>query len=247
MSKMKNLSEIKEQEELICEDVNIFGDVHQESIIDAHKLLVKGLVHPNTTQFTKYAEINEHQGKLRCHQANINTLNGGTVHASSIIIGTCAGGSIYAQDVQIKKITGDTEIYASNSITIDSITSLDTHLTINYKGIPILMSKLNLIEEDIEELTFLLHKAKEDNSPTQKDIETEIQKLQTEIKDIKNSTANAKISIKEKINGKVFINFTLNENKNISYIAQNTQYKPFYIEYYERKIILQPTQTTITL
>ena len=246
MSQMQNITEVEQNAELICEDLTVFGNVHEESIIDAHKLFVKGTVYPNSSQFAKYADISEHQGILRCHEAKIKTLNGGEVHASSITVDHCNGGSLYAQDVTINSISSDLKIFASNSITINTINGFHNELNINYKNVPILLSKLELIEEDIEELQFLLQDSKEKNSSSQKHIENEIQRLHLQYNKIKHSSLFAKISIHEIIQANNSISFEVDNHK-LTYTTTNQRYTPFYIEITDTSITLLPTQTIIKL
>ena len=244
---MQNLSEVAKDTELIGEDITIFGDVHQDSIIDAHNLVVKGTIHADTTQFSKYAKIQEHHGMLRCHEAEIHTLDNGEVHASKLTIDTCRGGEIYAQDVHIKNVWGQVQIYASNSITIESVHDSKNIFTIDYNEVPILVSKVELIQEDIEELNFLLKKAIQRNAPTQKDIEDEIQRLKKELTQIQESNKSAKITIENSLSAGNIICFNIDMNNDITYTTQSKQYTPFYLEFNNKTIKLLPTQTIITL
>lgn len=247
MSQTQNLTEVAQATELICEDVHVFGDVYEKSIIDAHHLIVEGTVHSNTSQFSKYAKIHEHKGTLRCHEATISILNGGEVHASSVTIEKCLGGEIFAQDVTIDTLFSDLTIYASRSIKINSVNGSNNSFHINYQKVPILVSKLELIDEDIEELHFLLNKAKHSNTLTQKEIEDEIEKLQIQKKEITHSIYTAKISIKNEIKEKNFICFYFDEKNTITYTTNTMQYQDFYLEFKKNHIILHPTQTTISL
>ncbi|MFT5660369.1 MAG: hypothetical protein ACI9TV_001010 [Sulfurimonas sp.] len=245
MSQVQNLFEVAPGTELIGEEITIFGDVHKDSLIDTHKLFVKGIIHSQTSQFTKYAQIQEHHGMLRCHEAHINTLHGGEVHASNLTIDTCLGGKIYVQDVTIKNVSGQVQIYASNSITIESVNDSNNSFNINYQEVPILLSKIELIEEDIQELVFLLEKAKVNNAPSQKDIEGEIQRLRKELTFIEESSKSARISITNAVEDGNFISFTI-KGHTIAYTTQNNCYTPFHLECTNTIVKLLPTQTIIT-
>ena len=247
MSQTQNLTEVADGAELICEDLHIFGDVHQGSIIDAHRLIVKGATHSDASQFSKYAQIHQHKGKLRCHEAKIDILDGGEVHASNVTVDTCLGGEIYAQDVTINTLSNKLTVYASRSIRINLINGSGNKLHINYHKVPILLSKLELIDEDIEDLNFLLDKAKQNNAWTQQDIKDEIKKLQLQKKEIIDSIYTAKISIKNEIKGKNLISFYIDENNTISWTTDRMKQQNFYLEFDKKHIILHPSQTTITL
>lgn len=247
MSQTQNLAQVTQGTELICEDVYIFADVHQGSIIDAHRLVVKGTVHSNTSQFSKYAQIHEHKGTLRCHKAKIDILNGGEIHASDVIVETCLGGEIYAQDVTIDTVSDKLTVYASRSIKINSIHGSNNSFHINYKKVPILVSKLELIDEDIEELNFVLAKAKENNALTQKEIEYEIKKLHIQKKEIIDSLYTAKISISDEAGENNLVSFYIDECNTISTATLKMKNQDFHLEFKSNHIILHPAQTAITL
>lgn len=244
---MDTIPSIAPKEELVCDEALITGNVEKDSIIDAHKLTIKGTTCENSTQFSKYASIHTHKGTLRCHKAHITLLNEGEVHATKVHVDTAIGGSIYAQDVSIKHLTGDVTIYASHSITIEHISGKNNKLFINYREIPILMSKLDLIQDDIDELKVSLNKAKEDNSSLQKEIEVEIKRLENEISSTHNSTRNATITIEKPLKTKNSICFQLNDVDVISYETQEYDYSVFHLSFNKDEVTLIPTSQTITL
>lgn len=240
-------TEVSQDVELICQSVHVQKDVHEESIIDTRDLLVEGTTHQNTTQFSKHAKINVHQGLLRCHDADINLLDGGEVHATKVTIDSVQSGSIYAQDVIINKLSSNVDIYASKSISINTINGTGNTLCINYMEIPILMSKIDLIQDDIEELETSLYKAQKNNSSLEKGIKVELSRLQESLLEIQNSNKLAKVSIKEALNGKNTINFTIDQETSIRFQTNSQKYSPFYLEYTQDKIILHPTDTSINI
>lgn len=131
------------------------------------------------------------------------------------------------------------KIYASNSITIDSINGENNILKINYKDIPIIDSKLELIADDIKELEISLIEAKKHNLSQIKYIEKEIILFKNEIKEILNATKNATIIIKNPILTSNTIVFEL-ENQQIIYKTEPDTYSTFYLEFLKQKIILRP-------
>ncbi len=242
MDEIETRDAIHAHEELITKEVCISGDVDEQSIIDAHKLVVEGTTHEDSTQFSKYAEIYMHQGTLRCHEAKVTLLDGGEIHATSVSVDTAIGGSIYAQDVTIKHLTSNIKIYASHSISIEHISGANNLLSINYKNVPILVSKIDLIHDDIDDLEISLQKAKKDNSTLQIKIQEEIDRLNKEILQIKNSANSAKITIQKPISTKNTINFELDNTQSVYYETTKQKYTPFYIETTDNTIILHPTQ-----
>lgn len=247
MKYLDTINELGQEEEIISESIHVLGDANEDSIIDANKLLIDGTSHKGSTQFSKYADINTHKGTLRCHEANIHILEYGEIHATTINIDTAIGGSIYAQDVQIKNLFGNVKIYASNSITIESIDSGNNSLSIDYTSIPILLSKIELIQEDIKDLESSLYIAHKNNSSLQQEIEAEILRLKNSKLEIINSTKTAKISIKNPLKGINHIKFKIDDSNTISFETKSIQYTPFYLEFQENKITLRPTQTTIII
>ena len=238
---------IGEGVELVSESVNVSGHVGANSIIESQNLNISGATHQDSIQFSKYANINRHKGTLRCHEAKIKLLEGGEIHATKVDIETCLGGVIYAQDVNITHVKSNLKVYASNSITIKLMSGEDNKLTINYKDIPILVSKIELINEDIEDLEFSLEEAQRHNSSIIDEIQNEIKSLKNEILTIKDSTKNAKVSILEPLHGLSTIKFTIDDEHEIVFKTEATNYTPFYLELGEDKITLQPVKQTIKL
>jgi len=242
-----NTNEIAQKVELECDDANISGDVLSHSIIDTNTLNIDGTTHIDSTQFAKYAKINTHKGVLRCHEATINLLDNGEVHATTVIVDTATGGSIYAQDVKIKHITDNVNIYASNSIDIELISGNNNKLYIDYEEVPILVSKIDLIKDDVQELELSFKKAKRDNSSLEKDISNEMLRLKIELEKIENSSKTAKISIQKPLQGSATISFNIDDENQIVFETKKEKYSTFELEITQNKVTLHPTQQTITL
>ncbi len=234
-------------EELISQSVLIRGDVGSGSIIEATTLQVDGSTQKDSTQFARYGIINIHKGSLRCHKAKIAVLDGGEVHATKVNIQTCKGGSVYAQDVEIKEVTNNLMVYASNSISIDIVTGKDSQFKINYKDIPILNSKLELIREDLENLNYELKDATKHNVSQVAELNLKITTLEDEKSSILNSYKSAKISIQKPFNASNAIIFTINDETEITFKTKMEKYAPFFLEINHNKITLIPTNQTITL
>lgn len=235
---------VSPEQEIICETIRVTDDVGSNSIIDAVQLEVEGTTQEDSKQFVKNALIHTHKGYLRCHDAKITLLDGGEVHASHVHVDTCINAEIYAQDVFIQHLTNNSRIYASNSITIEHISGSSNNLKISYRDVPIIMSKIDLIQDDISELEDALQKS---NEASAKEIALEISRLQEELDGIFHSVKNAKITIRKKVNASNTIIFQIDPYNFISYETKKNEYKPFCLEYNDSTITLFPAQESITI
>lgn len=238
---------IGEGVELVSESIHVNGHVGAKSLLEAIELQIDGATHQDSMQFAKIAQINRHKGTLRCRDAKIKLLEGGVVHASNIEIESSLGGVVYAQNVKIGHVKSHLKVYASNSIEIRLVSGEDNLFKINYKDIPILNSKISLINEDIKELRYSLEKAHRHDESKVKNIQNEIIKFKSEIKAIKESSLRAKISIEKPFIGLNIINFSLDSGDEIIYKTQASSYSPFYLEISEDKITLLPVKKSISI
>lgn len=238
---------IGEGVELTSETIHVNGHVGANSILEAVNIRIDGATHQDSMQFARVAIINRHKGTLRCHDAKIALLEGGTVHATNIEIEACLGGVVYAQNVKIGHVKSNLKVYASKSINIRLVSGEDNIFKINYKDIPILNSRIALIKEDIEELKFSLEEASRHNKSEVKTIQEQIKKFKNEIDNIKDSALRATISIEKPLIGLNSIIFTLENDKELIYKTEAQSYKPFYLEVSEEKITLQPVNKSIFL
>ena len=238
---------IGEGVELVSETIHINGHVGAKSTLEAINLTIDGATHQDSKQFAKYAEINRHKGTLRCHEAKIKLLEGGEIHASKVDIEACLGGSIYAKDVTIGLVKSNLKVYASNSITIKQVRGEDNLFKINYRDIPILNSKINLINADIENLKFKLEEAQRHSQTKVPHIKKEIQNLKNEQNIIETSHMDAKISIEKPFSGLNRIVFVIDDENEIKFKTEELAYTPFYLQINEDKITLIPTNKSISL
>ena len=242
-----NKDSVGEGVKLTSQTVHITGHVGSKSVIEALNLRVDGATHQDSKQFAKFASINRHKGTLRCHEADITLLEGGEVHGTTVKIDTSMNGVVYAQDVTIAHVKNHLKVYASNSITIRHVLGEDNQFTINYKDVPILNSKIDLINEDIEELKYLLEENTRHNPSKATDIKKRIKEFKNEKASIINSAKTAKITIEKPIRGLNIINFTLNDGHKLVYRTQHGEYEPFHLDITEEKITLKPVNISITL
>ncbi len=242
-----NKDSIGEGVELVSETININGHVGAKSTVEAINLKIDGATHQDSKQFAKYASINRHKGTLRCHEAKVKLLEGGEIHATKVDIETCLGGSIYAQDVTIGHVKSNLKVYASNSITIHLVSGEDNYFKINYRDVPILNSKINFINEEIEDLKFQLEDVQKHTLSKIPAIKKEIEKLKNQQKAIQNSYLNAKISIEKTLYGLNNIIFVVDDENEIRFKTEPQAYTAFYLELTEDKITLLPTNKSISL
>lgn len=238
---------IGEGVELVSETIHITGHIGANAIIEAVNLRIDGATHQDSTQFARFANINRHKGVLRCHDAKIGLLEGGEVHATNVEVESSLGGVIYAKNVKVGHVKSNLKIYASNSIAIKLVSGEDNIFKINYKEIPILISKLDLIDEDIEELKFSLEEANRHDKNQIPIIKEKIQAFKDTKDQIINSVFNAKISIEQPLRGLNNIIFTLNDEDELIFKTDAKKYEPFYLEVSQNKIKLIPTDKTISL
>lgn len=243
-----NVDSVGEGVKLSSETVHINGHVGAHSVVEALKLKIDGATHKESLQFAKTAHINRHIGTLRCHDAHIDLLEGGTVHATTVNVQTALGGSIYAQDVTIGHVKNHLKVYASNSITIKLLSGEDNILKINYKDIPILCSKIDFINKQITALKKELKEVKSDNASQVKGIQKQIEEYEQEVEQIKNSAKKAQISIEKPIHGFNTIIFAIDNKHEIVFkTMDNASYEPFHLVTKEDRITLSPTTESIKL
>ncbi|WP_297441335.1 hypothetical protein [Sulfurimonas sp.] len=238
---------IKEGVDLVSETIHVDGFVGAKSRLEAVNLEVKGATHQDSKQIAKFATINRHKGTLRCHEAKISLLEGGVVHATTAIIDSCIGGEIHAQDVTINHVKNNLKVYASNSITIKLVSGEDNTFEINYQKVPVITTKIEYIEKNIEELKYKLSQAKLNNLDKVEDIKKEIQTLREDIKKIEESYKSAKISITQAFRGLNTIIFSIDSDNTIKYKTKNKAYNDFHLEITEELIILHPVEQSIPI
>lgn len=242
-----NRDTIKEGVTLVSERIHVDGFVGAKSRLEAVTLEIEGATHQDSTQYAKYATINRHKGILRCHEAKISLLEGGTVYATTATIENSIGGSVYAQDVTIGHVKNNLKVYASNSITVRLVSGEDNLFKINYRDIPILQSKIEFINNDIDELKYKLQEAKRHSLSRVEDIQQEIEKLKQEKEAIQNSYQKATITIKEPLRGLNTIVFTIDDTHEMSYKTEAKAYSPFFLEIQDSLITLQPVKETLII
>ncbi len=242
-----NKDSIGEGVELVSETIHITGHVGAKSTVEAINLKIDGATHQESKQYAKYANINRHKGTLRCHEAKVSLLEGGEIHATKVDIEACLGGSIYAQDVTIGQVKSNLKVYASNSITIRLVSGEDNLFKINYRDIPILSSKIDLINADIDNLKFKLEEAQRHSQTKVPHIKQEIAGLNHEKHLISNSYQDAKITIEKPLTGLNSIVFVIDDENEIKFKTDAQTYTPFYLEIDEDKITLLPTDKSISL
>ena len=235
---------------LTSETIHISGYIADKAKLEAKKLIVDGATHNGSKLFAREAIINRHKGVLRCHKAHIKLLEGGEVHGTHVHVDAALGGTIYADFVTIGTVKHHLKVYATQSITVDSVSGEDNYFVIDYKKIPIIKSRLDYIEEDIDELRYHLDEAKRHREQDVEKISQQIALLKNEADTIKESSFNATVTIKNRLMGLNTIKFALPKNKEIAYkTREGNFYEPFSLEHNENndEITLLPVGVTISL
>jgi hypothetical protein len=238
---------IGEGVKLVSESIHVEGFVGANSTLEAEHLEIRGVTHQDSKQYAKFAKINRHKGTLHCHNAKIDLLEGGIVHATTVTVESSLGGQIYAKDVTIGHTKNNLKVYASNSITIRLVSGEDNVFKINYRDVPILNKKLAFIEEEIEDLKYKLSQAKRFKNQDIKSLETKIDTLKDEQKSIMQSYKYATISIEKPFRGLNHIIFTIDEEHELHYKTDAKQYLPFHLEIDDEKITLLPPGTSLII
>lgn len=242
-----NIDSIGEGVELTSETIHVDGHVGAKTKLEAINLTIDGATHGDSLQEAKFAEINRHKGKLRCHSAKIKLLEGGEIHATNVHVDTTLGGSIYAQDVTIGHVKNNLKVYASNSITIKRVSGEDNIFKISYKNIPTLSAKCNFIQKDIDDLKYELDGALKHTPQQVPILKEKIKKLNAVIVNIKEAVFDAKIIITEPLSGLNSIVFTIDDENELVFKTDAIKYDSFYIEQKDNNILLHPTNKKITI
>lgn len=238
---------IGEGVKLKSETIHVNGHIGAKSVLEALKLQIDGATHQDSLQFSKFAKINRHKGTLRCHEAEITLLEGGEIHATNVHVESCIGGIIYAQNVKIDHVKSNLKVYASHSISIRLVSGEENLFKINYKDIPILKSKVDLIHKDIDNLKYTLEEVQRHDKTQVPIIKEKIKKLKDEYETIKNSSKDATITIDKALHGLNVINFALPNGAEIIYKTEAMKYDPFYLEFKDDKVTLHPVNKSINL
>ncbi len=235
--------------ELISESIHITGHMGAKSSVEAKDVQVEGATHNQAFVTAKNAKINRHKGTLRCHRAEINSLEGGTVYATHAKINTALGGQVYADHVTIKTLKHNLKVFASKSITIERILGEDNHFVIDYRKLPVLQSKLQYLSEERDEISWNYQEAIKYSRDNQESLKAELQKKEAEINEIKLCHYNAVITIMAPVDGLNTIEFAIPE-KQTSLIYRTKEaktYEPFSLRQTEEKLVLEPVGVEILL
>ncbi len=242
-----SLDSLGEGVELTSETIHINGHVGAKSTLRAINLTIDGATHKDSAQEAKFATINRHKGRLRCHSAKIALLEGGEVHATNVEIENSLGGTVYAENVTIQNVKNNLKVYASNSITIKRVSGEDNLFKISYKDIPTLNSKYNFLAQEMEELKYKLEGALRHTPSDVPVLKEQINELKTQQDKIINCVKHAKISVQEPFRGLNTITFTFADGEELTYKTEEMAYEPFYLVESDDYITLHPTQKKILI
>jgi hypothetical protein len=233
---------------LTSETIHISGHIADKAKLEAKQLIVDGATHQGAKLFANRAVINRHKGTLRCHYAEIRLLEGGEVHGSHVHVDAALGGTIYADHVTLGTVKHHLKVYATSSITVNALNGEDNRFVIDYRKIPIITSRLEYIEEDIDELRYYLEEAKRHREQDIPKINKRITELKGEIEEIRSCSFHATVTIKNRIPGLNIITFALPKNRELTYrTREGFQYDPFHLEIKDETVTLKPVGLTASL
>lgn len=235
--------------ELISESVHITGHMGAKSRVEGKDVVIDGATHNDAFVTARTAKINRHKGTLRCHKAEINSLEGGTVYATHVTINAALGGRVCAEHVTIKSVKHNLKVFASKSITIERITGEDNHFVIDYRKLPTAQNKLQFLSEEYEELSENLENAKKHSPQTVPVLKDELEEKKDEINAIKLCHYDAVITIMAPVDGLNIIEFVIPEIKqSLIYRTIDVKtFEPFSIHKSEDKVVLEPVAVELIL
>ncbi len=235
--------------ELISESIHITGHIGAKSRVEAKDVLIDGATHNDAFVTSKNAKINRHKGTLRCHKAEINSLEGGTVYATHVKINAALGGQVCAEHVTINSLKHNLKVFASKSITIERILGEDNHFVIDYRKLPVLQSKLQFLDEEREDLVWKYEDAKKHSADKLPELKEALQKKEAEISAIKLCHFDAVITIMAPVDGLNTIEFSIPEKQSslIYRTKEAKTFEPFYLKKSEDHIILEPVGVSLEI
>jgi len=235
--------------ELVSESVHITGHMGANSSVEGKEITIDGATHIESFVTAKNATINRHKGTLRCHKADINSLEGGTVYATHANINTSLGGKVYAEHVTIKSLKNNLKVFATKTITVERILGEDNHFVIDYRKLPVIQSKLQFLLDEKEDLNWAHEEAKKHSPQKLESLKNELAQKEVEINEIKLCHYNAVITIMAPVSGHNIIEFAIPEKqKSLIYRTNETKsYEPFSIHKTEDYIVLEPVGVKIEL
>ncbi|HEX5622844.1 MAG TPA: hypothetical protein VFX57_00255 [Sulfuricurvum sp.] len=142
--------------------------------IDVQKLDVKGTIGSNTKiqacdvtigaqthkksliEVQENATIHLHRGNLKAKNATIETLEAGTVEAQTVHVKKMSGGEIIAHRVIVDVLYSNATITALESIEIKTIVGNGNDLIINPRAIATYLDQITALEQEIENKQFQL-------------------------------------------------------------------------------------------
>ncbi len=235
--------------ELKSESVHVTGHMGAKSSIEAKEVIIDGATHNEAFITAKTVKVNRHKGTIRCHKAEITSLEGGTIYATYVKVNAALGGTICAEHVSIKSLKHNLKVFASKSITIERILGEDNHLVIDYRKLPVLQSKLHFLNEEAEQLKWKYEDALKHSLEKRPALKQELEEKNQEIEDITFCHYNAVITIMAPITGLNTIEFAV-VDKQTSLIYRTKEaksFEPFSLRKSEDKITLEPVNISIDI
>lgn len=112
--KIKNKSELNDAVGtgvyIECEELNIEGNVAQNTILKAKKLHLVGFTHTQSKIYAQNAYINKHRGYIEGENIQIDLLENGTVKGKNIKIKKSLGGIIQGENIFVESLMNGNNI-----------------------------------------------------------------------------------------------------------------------------------------
>jgi hypothetical protein len=228
--------------------ITIDGFVGMKAEIQANSITINGATHNGSIVKAKEATINCHRGTLSANKAKIKTLEGGTINASNVEVDLALGGAIHAKNVIVHDVRNHLKIYATESVTIHKMKGEDNKIYFDYKHVPAVMKELKFILNDIEELKEKIEDTKKHSPQLIPDMNTEMLKLKKMAKKIEESSFDATLEIKEKVQGINVITYYFPKDKFIEFRTKPLMtYAKFNIEHNDEVATLNPVGVSVEL
>lgn len=158
---VRNTSELEEAVgsgvNIECETLTINGTVAGNTLLKAKNFKLYGTSNPKTKIIAQSAYISTHKGILECENADIDSLESGTLKAKIAVIKKALGGSIKANSVQILNLVSNNQISFNSICLIEQCSgSNNKFLVYAFKDDEDLQAKLEALELRQKELPKLL-------------------------------------------------------------------------------------------
>lgn len=108
--------------------INISGNLGANTQLEAREVNISGQTHKSTMINAQNATINVLRGRLECDNANIESLEGGSISSENLTINKANGGEITANTINIIEVFSTNSIKFSTKLIINSLKGGDNKI-----------------------------------------------------------------------------------------------------------------------